>query len=100
MLTGYAQSKGVPMASTAVWLTGLMVLLGGLGVLLGVYVQFSLVLLAVFLIGGSFEMHQYWKIADQTAKMGEQINFTKNMALLGAVLMLLMIPLPWVVSLF
>jgi len=100
MLTGYAQSKGTPMASYAVWLTGLMMLLGGLGILLGVYIELSVFLLALFLIGTSFKMHQYWKVTDQMAKMGEEINFKKNMALLGAVLMLLMIPLPWAVSLF
>ena len=100
MLSGYAQSKGVPMASTAVWITGLMLLLGGLGIRLGVYVQLAILLLAVFLLVTTLQMHQYWKVADQGAKMGEQINFMKNMALLGALLMLLAIPLPWLVTLF
>jgi len=39
MLTGYAQSKGVPMPKIAVFVTGLMLLFGGLGILLGVYVH-------------------------------------------------------------
>jgi hypothetical protein len=34
-------------------------------------------------------MHTFWKIQDPMAKMGEMINFTKNIALLGAVLILL-----------
>lgn len=100
MLTGYAESKGVPMASTAVWFTGLMMLLGGLGILLGVFVRISVLLLVVFLLVTSIMMHSYWKIADQTARMGEEINFKKNMALLAALLMLLAIPLPWVLPLF
>jgi uncharacterized membrane protein YphA (DoxX/SURF4 family) len=98
MLTGYAQSKGVPIPSLAVWLTGLMLLLGGLGILFWVYLQVSIILLAVFLIGTTFTMHQYWKVADQGARMNEQINFNKNMALLGVLLILLAIPLPWSVS--
>ncbi len=99
MLTSYAQSKGVPMPKVAVLLTGLMMLLGGLGILLGVYVQVSIALIAVFLFVVTLKMHQYWK-ADETSKMGEHINFYKNLSLLGAVLMLLAIPLPWVLSLF
>ncbi|HEY4513494.1 MAG TPA: DoxX family membrane protein [Candidatus Paceibacterota bacterium] len=99
-LTGYAQSKGVPMPREGVLLSGLMMVLGGLGILLGVYIGYSVLLLAVFLFVASLKMHQYWKVTDQMAKMGERINFTKNMALLGAVLMLLMIPLPWAVALF
>lgn len=100
MLTGYAQSKGVPMASTAVFLTGVMLLLGGLGILLGVYIELAVLLLAVFLFVTTIQMHQFWKASDPMQKMNEQINFTKNMALLGAVLMLLAIPLPWVAALF
>ena len=100
MMAGYAQSKGVPKPKEAVMLTGAMMLLGGLGILLGVYIQLSIFLLAAFLLGVSFKMHVYWKITDQMAKMGEEINFKKNMALLGALLILLAIPLPWVWALF
>jgi putative oxidoreductase len=92
MLAGYAGSKGVPMPSLAVPFTGLMLLVGGLGILLGVFIQLSIILISVFLIVTSFMMHQYWKVSDQMVRMGEEINFKKNMALLGAVLMLLAIP--------
>jgi hypothetical protein len=40
-------------------------------------------------------MHQFWKVADPMARMGEEINFYKNMGLTGAILMLLAIPQPW-----
>ncbi|MEK7071580.1 MAG: DoxX family protein [Patescibacteria group bacterium] len=100
MLTGYAESKGVPMPKVAVFATGLMLLLGGAGVLLGVWTNWAILLLAAFLVGVTFQMHQYWKITDPMQKMGEEINFYKNLGLLGAVLMLLAIPLPWALSLF
>lgn len=99
MLTGYAQSKGVPMAKEMVMLTGVMMFLGGLGVLLGVYVQFSILLLALFLLGTLIKMHKYWEVTDPMARMGEHVNFYKNLALVGALLMLLAIPLPWAMSL-
>ena len=100
MLTDYAQSKKVPMASTIVFLSGLMMFLGGLGIVLGVYIELSVLLLAAFLLVVSMQMHQYWKVSDQNMRMGEEINFKKNMALLGAVLMILAIPTPWILSLF
>lgn len=98
-LAGYAQSKGVPMPKFMVILTGLMLLLGGTGILLGVGVKCAVLLLSVFLVLTTFKMHQFWKVTDPMQKMGENINFYKNLALLGAVLMLLAIELPWAVSL-
>ncbi|MBI2631013.1 DoxX family membrane protein [Candidatus Nomurabacteria bacterium] len=86
--TGYAQSKGVPMAKASVIITGLMMLLGGLGILIGVYVQFSIFLLALFLLGTLVKMHTYWKETDPMARMGERVNFYKNLALIGALLMI------------
>ena len=99
MLAGYAGSKGVPMPKVAVIMTGLMLLLGGAGILLGVYIECAVFLLAVFLVGVTFKMHRYWEVADPMMRMGENVNFYKNLALLGAVLMLLSIPTPWALSL-
>jgi hypothetical protein len=44
-------------------------------------------------------MHQFWKIQDPMARLGELINFQKNLALMGATLMFLVIPQPWPLSL-
>lgn len=98
MMKGYASSNGVPMAGWAVAITGLMILLGGLGILLGVYIQLSILLLAIFLIFVTFKMHNFWAVTDPNTKMMETVNFYKNMALLGAVLMILFIPSPWAYS--
>lgn len=92
-MTGYARSKGMPMAREGVLLTGVMMLAGGLGVLLGVYVHPSIYFLVVFLILAAFTMHRFWTESDPMAKMGDQINFMKNIALAGALLMMLSIPL-------
>lgn len=100
MMAGYASSKNVPIPKLAVIFTGLMILLGGVGIVLGIYVKLSVILLVVFLFAVSFKMHNFWAIADQNQKMAEMVNFTKNTALLGAALMILMIPAPWAYSLF
>ena len=96
--TGYAHSKGVPMPRYAVMATGVVLLLGGLGIILGVGIKCAVLLLSVFLLVTSFKMHDYWNMPAD-ARMGDEINFYKNMALLGAVLMLLAIPTPWVLAL-
>ncbi len=91
-LEGYAKSKGVPMPATAVLFTGVLLLIGGAGIVLGMFIKLALLCLAVVLIGVTFKMHAYWKITDPMQKMGEEINFKKNLALLGAVLMLYAVP--------
>lgn len=99
MMAQYAGSKGVPSPKYAVLLSGLFILLGGLGILLGVYVQWSVLLLAVFLVAASFKMHNFWAVQDPMQKQMEMVQFLKNMALLGAALMVLAISEPWAFSL-
>lgn len=89
MMTGYAASKGVPSAKLAVMVTGLLLILGGLGMLLGVYIQWAVLALALFFIPVSLKMHNFWAIKDPQMKMMEMVNFMKNTALLGAALMTL-----------
>jgi putative oxidoreductase len=95
MMSEYSKMKGIPLPSIAVALTGLILIIGGLSILLGIYPLVGLGLLVVFLIPVSFMMHNFWKVQDSQMKMGEMVNFMKNMALLGAVLMLSVIPTPW-----
>ncbi|HVY67546.1 MAG TPA: DoxX family membrane protein [Patescibacteria group bacterium] len=94
-MSGYAAGRGVPAPKLAVFATGVLLLLGGLGVLLGAYVHWALLCLAVFLAGVTPAMHSFWRDADPGQKMGNTVNFAKNLALLGAVLMMYLLPLPW-----
>ena len=87
-MTGYAQFKKVPAAKLAVPVTGLMILLGGISVVLGFWMDFGALLLAIFLIFSAFMMHNFWTISDPQAKQGETINFFKNLSLAGAALII------------
>lgn len=89
MLAGYSQMKGVPLPSVAVPFTGLLLLLGGLSFVFNYYAMYGSILLIIFLVPTTFMIHNFWKIEDAQQKMGEQINFMKNLALLGAALMFL-----------
>ncbi|MFA4818363.1 MAG: DoxX family membrane protein [Patescibacteria group bacterium] len=98
MLSGYAASQGVKSPKLAVFVSGLLLLAGGAGILLGVYVSWAVLALVLFLVPVSFKMHAFWKVSEPNMKMMEMVNFTKNMALLGAALMLLAISTPWPLS--
>ncbi|MGH7482240.1 MAG: DoxX family membrane protein [Longimicrobiales bacterium] len=99
MLTGYAGSQGVPAPGLAVVGSGVLLLLGGLSVLIGYAPAWGIACLILFLVPVSFSIHRFWAVQDPQAKMNEMINFTKNWALVGALLALLAIPEPWPFSL-
>ncbi len=99
MMTGYAKSKGIPAPALAVGGSGVLLFLGGLSLLLGYHPTIGTALLVIFLLAASFGIHNFWTVQDQQAKQGEMINFLKNMAILGLLLMTLAIPRPWLMSL-
>ena len=88
-LTAYASSKKVPMARESVVVTGVMLFAGGATILTGVAVIVGLWVLVAFLLIASFSMHAFWKHPAGMERMNDEINFTKNMALVGALLVII-----------
>lgn len=78
----------VPFASFLVPAAGVVAFLGGLSILLGYRVKIGALLLVIFLLPTSFMMHKFWMSGDFYANMMHQYCFLKNMALLGAALMI------------
>jgi putative oxidoreductase len=97
-MSEFAKSKGTPAPKAAVAGTGILLLLGGLSMLLGVLPLVGVILLIIFLLGVSFQIHAFWKVSDPQARAMEMIYFMKNIALIGALLMFLAIPTPWPLS--
>jgi uncharacterized membrane protein YphA (DoxX/SURF4 family) len=85
-MTGYAQYKKVPAAKLSVIVTGIMILLGGLSLILGLYADLGALLLVIFLLPTAFMMHGFWAESDATAKQTEMVAFLKDLALAGAAL--------------
>lgn len=85
---GYAASQGLPLASIAVPLSGVLLLAGGLSVLLGYKAKLGGWLLVGFLVPASLMFHRFWAAADPHAAMVEQIMFMKNVALTGSALLI------------
>jgi uncharacterized membrane protein YphA (DoxX/SURF4 family) len=99
MYVQYTAAKGVPLPEVAVFGTGVLLVVGGLSLLLGLMPRIGLACIAVFLIGVTPLMHNFWDITDPAQRMNEIGNFTKNLALLGACLMMVAVPRPWARSL-
>ncbi|MCC6323548.1 DoxX family protein [Candidatus Nomurabacteria bacterium] len=83
---GYAKHKGVPSPNLAVPLTGVLLVLGGLGFFLNVQVVQSAFILLIFMIPTTLIMHAYWKEKDPASRATEHAAFMKNLALIGALL--------------
>jgi putative oxidoreductase len=85
---GYAAQQGVPLASIAVPLSGVIALAGGLSILLGYRARFGAWLLVLFLVPVTVMMHKFWGISDPMAAQIQMIMFMKNLGLLGAALLI------------
>jgi putative oxidoreductase len=83
----YAAHAGVPLASLAVPLSGVMSLAGGISVLVGYHARIGAWILAVFLVPVTLMMHNFWAIPDPQMAMMQQIMFMKNVSMLGAALL-------------
>lgn len=84
---GFAASQGVPMASFLVPASGIMALIGGVSVLLGYRAKLGAWLIVLFLIGVT-PMHKFWGIADPMMQQMQMAQFMKNVAMLGAALLI------------
>jgi len=87
-MSGYAKSKGVPSARLAVQASGVLLLVGAIMVLLGLWIDLGTLLLFVFLVPTALLMHAFWKESDPMARQMEMVQFQKDLALAGAALFL------------
>jgi putative oxidoreductase len=86
-MAGHATAKGVPAARLAVLGSGVLILVGGLMVLLGLWGDLGALFLVAFLVPTALIIHGFWRETDPTAKFMEQIHFFKDTGLAGAALL-------------
>jgi putative oxidoreductase len=84
----YAASQGVPLASIAVPISGVLALAGGLSILLGYHARIGAWLIALFLVPVTLMMHKFWTVGDPMMAHVQQIMFLKNMTMLGGALLI------------
>lgn len=78
-------SKGMPLVSLLLPLTILVELGGGLMLLTGFGARFAAVLLALFLVPTTLIFHNFWAVTGPEHMM-QQVNFLKNVAIIGGLL--------------
>lgn len=84
----FAASQGVPFASFAVPLSGVLALAGGLSILLGYRAKIGAWLISLFLIPVTLMMHQFWTVHDPMMAQMQMVMFMKNVAILGGALLI------------
>ena len=99
-MSAYAASKGVPAPKVVTAVSGLMILVGGVLLLLGWHRFIGAGLITIFLFPNAIVMHAFWKETDPAARMNEMAHFMKDMAMLGAALLIAFYaPTVWPISL-
>ena len=85
---GYAASQGVPLASIAVPLSGVLAIVGGLSILLGYRAKLGAWLIVLFLIPVTLMMHKFWTVTDPMMAQIQMVMFMKNVSMLGGALLI------------
>ncbi|QKY18113.1 DoxX family membrane protein [Halorubrum sp. CBA1229] len=88
-MAGYAEFKGLPAPRFSVIASGLLLVLGGLGVVLGAFPVLAAGALAAFLLVSAVTMHDFWSVDDPEEKQNEMTSFLKNVYGAGAAVALL-----------
>jgi putative oxidoreductase len=87
-MVSYAMLRGLPAPKASVILSGLVIVIGALSVLVGFRGKIGAWLVAAFLVGSAFSMHQYWNVPDVMLAQEQMANFFKNLIMAGAALMI------------
>jgi putative oxidoreductase len=86
-IVGYAASAHLPAPGVAIALAAVVELAGGLAVLAGFKTRIVAWILFLYLIPVTFFFHNFWA-AQGAAQQTQMINFLKNAAIMGGLLVL------------
>jgi uncharacterized membrane protein YphA (DoxX/SURF4 family) len=84
----YARSLGAPSPDLLVPLSGIAIIVGGLLIAFGIWADLGALLIIGFLIGITPIMHAFWKVEDPQMQQIQNAMFFKNVALLGAAIII------------
>ena len=85
-MEGYAAAKQVPYPHLSVKGTGILMAASGASLLLGLKPKLGALAALGFLAVASGSFHDFWNVDDEQQKQAELIQFSKNLALMGALL--------------
>jgi putative oxidoreductase len=82
---GYIASKGLPLPQIGAVIAILVELGGGILLAIGYKARWAALAIAIFTLAAGILFHNYWAV-EAAQKMGQQINFWKNIAIAGGAL--------------
>jgi putative oxidoreductase len=80
----FAAAQGVPLASVAVPLSGILAVIGGLSIALGYKARWGAALIVLFLVPVTITMHNFWSVSDPVVAQDQMAHFMKNISLIGS----------------
>ena len=84
--TGFAQYKKVPAPALMTKLSGVLMLAGSAGIVLGIVGDLAALLTALLLLILTVKMHDFWTIEDPQARQADMTGFMKNISMIGGLL--------------
>lgn len=84
----YIAAHRLPFATLGALIAVAVELGGGLLALVGWKARWAALILAIYTVVAGFLFHAYWADADPAARMGDFINFWKNISIAGGLLMM------------
>lgn len=80
---GYAESRGVPNSRALTLLSGLFLVAGGLGVILGIGLDVAALGLSGYSLVSALMVHHFWSDDEPLVRQVETTSFMKNLAIAG-----------------
>jgi len=84
-MTDYAAFKGLPAPTVSVLASGAVLVLGGVGIVVGVFPLVSALAVAGFLLVAAVTMHDFWAV-EAADRQDELTQFFKNVVMAGGAL--------------
>jgi len=78
----YAEKRGLIEPKLMVFLSGLLLVFGGLSMITGFFIIEGMIGLCIFMAIAAFSIHSFWKEEEREDKMMEFMNFVKNWAII------------------
>ncbi|MBA9006588.1 DoxX family protein [Thermomonospora cellulosilytica] len=85
-MAGYAQAKKLPQPRLAVRASGIYILVASAMLILGIWPDLAALALVPFLLMTAFIFHDFWTVRDPGTRRQEQLQFLKDVSLVGGAL--------------
>jgi len=85
-VAGMMAGKGIPLATVALAITLLIEIGGGLLLLTGFQARYAALVIALWLVPVTLVFHNFWAVPAQ--QQDQMINFLKNLAIIGGLLVM------------